>query len=150
MTILRNHWAQDVKLLLPGRSTTRRPGNELEPVLPGVVDEEARRAGDLRRVGPPDLDPALLEPCCQPLEIGGRRDPERGMRLRRRHEVPGHADVQLVRTDAEPDTAAHREKRRLRHLLEPEKVAVEPSRLVLAPDGGGHLDVVEPDDHRER
>jgi hypothetical protein len=53
------------------------------------------------------------------------------VRLRRRDEVARHADVQRVVTDAEPDTAASGERRRLLDFLEPEALAVEPARDVF-------------------
>ena len=76
------------------------------------------------------------------------------MCLGRGCEVVRDADVQLVRTEAEPHATACGEQRRLLELLEPEEVAVEAPGVVLAPGRGRDLDMVETDDvvpseHRE-
>ncbi len=71
------------------------------------------------------------------------------MRLRRGSELRCDADVQLLVADREPDSASRCEQRRLLDLLEPQHVAVERARLLLAPFRSSDLDVVERDDHRE-
>ena len=65
------------------------------------------------------------------------------MRLARGGEIGLDADVELLRADPEPDAAAASERLRLLDLLEPEQLAEEAARGVLAAGGGGELDVVD-------
>ena len=69
------------------------------------------------------------------------------MRLRGRAKVVCNADVKRVVAGSEPHTAARPEHLRLRNLLEPEQLAVEAPRVVLAAGRRGDLHVVEADDH---
>ena len=72
------------------------------------------------------------------------------MRLTRGGELGLDADVELLRTDPEPDAASASERLRLLELLEPEQLAEEASGGVFAAGGGGELDVVDAVDHRLR
>ena len=72
------------------------------------------------------------------------------MRLPRGGELGLDADVELLRADPEPDAASVCEQLRLLELLEPEQLAEEAARGVLAAGGGGELDVVDAVDHRLR
>jgi len=91
-----------------------------------------------------------LEPRREQFERRGRGDAERRMGLRCGRERLGHADVELLVTDAKPRAAAGGEQRRLLDLLQPQELAVEDPGIVLAARRRRDLDVVEPDDHRER
>src|SRR5262245_29470302 len=65
------------------------------------------------------------------------------MRLARRGEVRRDADMQLLRAAREPGAATARERLGLRHLVEPQQLAVEAPRLRLATRRRGHLDVIQ-------
>ena len=65
------------------------------------------------------------------------------MRLPRGGEVRLDADVELVLPDAEPDAAACPDRLRLRDLLQPEQLAEEAARGLLAAGWGRELDVVD-------
>ena len=69
------------------------------------------------------------------------------MRLARRSELLLDADVQLLRSDPEPDPAAGAERLGLLELLEPEQPAEEAARLRLAAGRRGELDVVDAVEH---
>ena len=128
--------ARDSSIRLPQGSSTK---NRVDPGISSVSAQ--RTALPLRPTSPASRSSA-------PPRARGSR-----MRLRRRGELLRDSDVQLVRPDAEPDAAAPREERWLRDLLEAEKTAVEPSRVVLAPGRCRDLDMVERDHgaaHRER
>ena len=102
---------------------------------------EPFRTGD--RVVERDLAPAVAQPVCERVEIVGD---EARVRLPRGRERLLDADVQLLRTRAEPAAAARRKHDRLRNLLEPEQPAVEHPRLVLAAGGRRDLNVVDAGD----
>ena len=70
------------------------------------------------------------------------------MRLPRGSELLGNADVELVRSGAEPDATAGGEERWLLELVQPQEPPVEAPRVVLAPRRRCDLDVVEADDHQ--
>jgi len=55
-----------------------------------------------------------------------------------------------VRADPEPDAATALERFRLLELLEPEQVAEEAARVILAAGGGSELDVVDAVNHVPR
>ena len=65
------------------------------------------------------------------------------MRLARRDERIVRAEVKGDARPDEPHPATTGQLARLRHLAEPEQVAVEPTRRVLAAGGDRQLDVVE-------
>jgi hypothetical protein len=69
------------------------------------------------------------------------------MRLACRLEGGLDAHVQLLRADLEPDAAARLQQHRLLDLLEPEQLAEERTRVVLATGGGGELNVFDPGQH---
>ncbi len=99
---------------------------------------EAAEAG--KRVVRPHADALGLEALAERVEVV---DDEPRMRLAGRDERLLDADVKLRRADAKPATAACRERRRLRHLLEPEQLAVERARGALAARRRGDLHVVD-------
>ena len=83
-------------------------------------------------------------------ELVVARDHEGGMRLQRGRELRLDPDVQLLRADAEPDTAARPQRIRLLDLLEPEQLAEEPACVRLAAGRGSELDVVDAVEHSNR
>src|SRR5688500_5431771 len=72
------------------------------------------------------------------------------MRFARRGKIGLDAQVELLRADPEPDSAAAPERLRLLELLEPEQAAEEAAGGLLAAGGGGELDVVDASEHRLR
>src|SRR4051794_16946678 len=121
--------------------SARRQGRELDPGPPGGRDVEAREAGDPGRL--PGRAPGRLEPGAQRLDVG---NDEGGVGLARGGELLLDADVELLRPRAEPGPAAAGEALRLRQLLEPEQLAEEAPRLVLAARRRRELDVVQAED----
>ncbi len=71
------------------------------------------------------------------------------MRLEGRPEPVLDAEMQLPRSDREPDTAAFGEVCRLLDLGESEEAAIEAPRLVLAIARHGDLDVIDVDDRAD-
>ena len=128
-------------------------GDELDPVPPRDRGRGTGRARDLRGIGPRDLDPARGESCSERLErLDGSHAEARGApwsrdgsRPQRRRAARAHRRG-TTRRRAPREAAAS-------ELLEPEQLAVEPPRVVLAARRSSDLDVVEPDDdvaHRPR
>jgi len=95
------------------------------------------------RVVEDDVVAGLAQPVGEPGEVVGD---EARMRLARRGERLLDADVELLRSRAEPAAAARREGGRLGDLVETEERAVERPRSVLASGGRGNLDVVDAGD----
>ena len=82
----------------------------------------------------------LLVPCHE----------ECGMRLARRGVLVLDSNVQLLRADPEPDTAARAKGRRLLDLVQSEQPAEEAPGLVLAAGRRRELDVIDGVEHAAR
>lgn len=113
-------------------------GEELEPVAEGIRRVEASAFRQL--VVPRDL----ADPVCERGQLLGRGEPERRMGLARRSELVLDAEVELLRSEAEPDAAARRERLGLGDLLEPADLSEESPRLGFAPRRDRELDMVDP------
>ncbi len=69
------------------------------------------------------------------------------MCLARRRELLRHTDVQLLRSDPEPDAAAAAQRLGLLDLLEGEQPTEEAAGLGLAAGRRGQLDVIDAVEH---
>jgi hypothetical protein len=140
---------RDRGVVARARAEQLHPGllDELEAVAPRVVDVEALHVRD--RVVPAHLAAGPDEPFGQGRERAAR-DREGRVRLARRREVLGHADVQrLSGAEREPHAAAVAQRRGLRQLGQVEHAAVEAPGVGLAARRRGDLHMVEPHDrHR--
>src|SRR5271170_7272808 len=111
---------------------------ELETVaerIPGVETVPSRERFVL-----PRRDAGLGQPRAQFAKV---RHFERRMRLLRGPKLGLHADVQLGISEFEPHPAASGQVVRFGDLPPPEEIPEEPTRLRLAPDGGGDLNVMQ-------
>src|SRR5436190_107281 len=114
-------------------SPTRSGAEQLDAVAPRVCRVEAADAWE--RVVPLHVRAGGPEPLGEAAHVV---DAERRVRLPRGREVRLDADVQLL----EPDAAAAAQRLGLLDLREPEQVAVERPRRVLAAGRPGHLHMV--------
>jgi hypothetical protein len=79
------------------------------------------------------------------------RNSKRRMGLGRRGERLLDSDVELLRTDAEPDTATRTKGRRLFYFQQAEQLTEEPPSVLFTPARPRDLDVVKTDDvHRSK
>ena len=85
-----------------------RSCQELEPVAPRIVNEEAISARDLGSVSPLHRHATRLELLGQLAQRRSGRNQDPGMRFRRGNEVRRNADVEFVRAEPEPAPAARR------------------------------------------
>ena len=120
--------------------------SDLEPVAERIGDVDPLDTGD--RVVERDVAAGGAQPAGEPGEVVGD---ETRVGLARRGERFLDADVELLRTCAEPAAAARCEPGRLRDLLEAEQPAVERPRIALAARRRSDLHVVDAcDRHHER
>src|SRR5690606_39307327 len=98
---------------------------------------------------PGELIAGVFDACSRRLELVERVEDETRMGLLGRTERLLHAEMELggdhvTVEGTEPASAPACERRRLRHLLQPERLTVEAASVILPVARDGDLNVVEP------
>ena len=130
--------------MLAASASARR--KQLQPVAPRVANVESHTAAELSRIRPLGHDARSVESLGKLQQSIGRAHRNPWMRLRRRDEALGDADVKLMLTETDPATAARSEKLGLGDLVEPEQPSVERASALLTAQRRSDLHVIETDD----